>query len=198
MRSAIDTDLGVGEAARDLEEDLVLAFGQQLQAIALPLIWAPGHGQTVGVGGQQPAGHARRNHGVAACDGAYARQQVGRRGVLEEEATRPGPQCRIYVLVEVEGGEDDDPRRALGFDDLAGGLHAVHLGHAHVHQHHVRRQPLRGLDRLAAVRSLTDYLDVWLGVHHHAKRHPHQLLIVGEQHAGRHREALWASGFSCR
>ena len=76
----------------------------------------------MGVGGQQPAGDARRHDGVSAGDRAYRREQIGRRSVLQQEAARSGPQRRVDVLVEVEGGEDDDPRAAVGLDDQPGCL----------------------------------------------------------------------------
>ena len=83
-----------------------------------------------------------------------AESRSARRSVLEQEAARPGPQRRVDVLVEVEGREDDDPRVAVRLDDQPGGLHTVHLRHAHVHQHDVGVQPLGGSrpprDRCAA------------------------------------------------
>ena len=55
--------------------------------------------------------------------------------VLEQESAGSGPQRVVDVLVQVEGGQDEDPRAArAGAGELPGGLDAVHAGHAHVHQ----------------------------------------------------------------
>ena len=65
----------------------------------------------VGPGGElgdQLAGDARREEGVAGGDDPHAGEQVLGRRVLEQEAAGPGPQRAVDVLVEVEGREDQD------------------------------------------------------------------------------------------
>src|SRR6185312_15648853 len=68
-------------------------------------------------------------------DGAHGRDQPLRRGLLEQEPAGPGAQRGVDVLVEVERGEDQHPRRRPGSgQDVFGGGDAVEAGHADVHQ----------------------------------------------------------------
>ena len=69
---------------------------------------------------------------------------------------------------------------ALG-DDAAGGLDAVHPGHPHVHQHHVRVLGLHQPQRGGAVAGLADHRHVVLGVKDQAEAQPQHGLVVGEQ-----------------
>jgi hypothetical protein len=57
-------------------------------------------------------------------------QQLGP-GVLEQEAAGAGLEGAVHVLVEVEGGDDDDRERIVDVrpGELSGGLDAVHVGH---------------------------------------------------------------------
>ena len=75
----------------------------------------------------------------AAHDADRRDELLGRR-VLEQEAARAGSQRGVDVLVEVERGQDQHARSAAGREcSRAGGLDAVHAGHADVHQHDVGR-----------------------------------------------------------
>ncbi len=196
-------DLGVGEAARDQQQHLALARGQLLEPFALSRVEAvvaalvARRRQPVRVGVEQPARDARGDHRVAAGDRPDRGQQVGRLRVLEQEAAGAGAQRRVDVLVEVEGREDDDPGVAAGGDDPARGLDAVELGHAHVHQRHVRPQRLRLGDRLEPVGGLAGDVQVGLTLDHHAERHPHQLLVVDQQDRRAHRTASSRRATGC-
>ena len=130
-------DLGVGEAARDL--------GSTSRSRAVSA--ASGSTGARRGRGRQPvrrsASSSRRvTLGATTAsprrDRADAREQVGRRHVLEQEAARPGTQAGEDVLVEVERRQDEHARAAAGGDDPARGLDAVDPRHAHVHEHDVR------------------------------------------------------------
>jgi hypothetical protein len=76
--------------------------------------------------------------------------------------------------------------------DLLGGLDPGALGHADVHQDHVRHQLLGLLDRLDAVGGLSDYLDVRLVLEDHLQAAPEQRVVVADHYA----EALRPLGLS--
>ena len=147
---------------------------------AIHRIVAPRQRETVGVGVEQAPCDARRDHRVSAGDRTNRREQVRRLRIFEQEATGARSQCRVHVLVQVEGGEDDHTRIAPGVHDPPRRLDAIELRHAHVHQHHVGRKRLHLGHRVEPVRSLPRDLEVLLALDHHAERHPHQLLIVDQ------------------
>ena len=59
--------------------------------------------------------------------------EVFARGVFEEEATGPGAEGGVDIVVGVEGCKHQDPAIGLGEDD-ASGCEPVHVGHADVHE----------------------------------------------------------------
>ena len=65
-------------------------------------------------------------------------------------------------------------------EDPLGRRQAVELGHADVHQHHVRAPAGDDVDRGIAVARLADDGDVGLGVEDHAKAGAQQPLVVGD------------------
>jgi hypothetical protein len=85
--------------------------------------------------------------------------------VLEQEPGRAGSKRCEDVLVEVVGGQDQHPRggRWIQRHELGGRLHPVEVGHANVHQRHVRPEPANLGDGFAAVSCLADDLEVRLG-----------------------------------
>ena len=116
-------------------------------------------------------------------------QQVGGRHVLEQEAARAGAQGGERVLVEVEGREHQHARAAPGVDDPARGLDAVHLRHAHVHEHDIRVELRRQAHCLLAVPRLAHDRQVVLRVEHHAEADAQQRLIVDQEHRRAHSPA---------
>ena len=97
-------DLGVREAAREQPQDLALALGQRRRRFGIGSALRAGVGEAV----EQPAGHGRPEQRVAVGDEPDRVDQVARPDVLEQEAARAGADRRVDVLVEVEGGEDED------------------------------------------------------------------------------------------
>ncbi|MDP9679503.1 hypothetical protein J2S47_000005 [Streptomyces griseoviridis] len=93
-----------------------------------------------GEGVDESAGQARGNDAVAGRHGPDADDEFLGACVFEEEAGRAGSQGLVGVLVEVEGGQDQDPRATAGLGDAAGGLDAVDAGHPDVHQDDVGAQ----------------------------------------------------------
>jgi hypothetical protein len=104
--------------------------------------------------------------------------------VLDDEAAGPGADGLEHVLVELEGGEDDDAHlgQPVVGGDRAGGGQAVGARHADVHEHDVGPLPPGELHRLLAVTGLADHRDVVLGVEQRPEARPHQVLVIGEQH----------------
>ena len=112
-------------------------------------------------------------------------QQLGRLGVLDQEAAGAGLERFVDVLVTFEGGEDQDfdAGHALVGTDPPGCLQTIDAGHPDVHQHDVGAMLACERDGLGAVFGLTDDFDVVSGVQQHAKAGADQRLIVGEQDA---------------
>jgi hypothetical protein len=104
---------------------------------------------------------------VSSRDCADRRDQLLRRVVLEHEPARAGPERFVDVLVEAERREDQDPRRLVRRQDAPGCLEAVELGHADVHQDHVRIKT-RGLGH--GLESVARF------------RHDFHVLLAGQQH----------------
>ena len=70
-------------------------------------------------------------------------------------------------------------------EQLPGRLDPVDLGHADVHQHDIRRDAARLLDRLSPVGRLADDLEVGLRLEDHPEAGAHECLVVDDQHAHR-------------
>ena len=100
----------------------------------------PQVGELGRVGVEQAPGDAGGDHGVARRHRTDGRRQLGGRHVLEQEAAGPEAQGGEGVLVEVEGGQDEHPRRGGLGHHPPGGLDPVHPRHPHVHQDHVGPQ----------------------------------------------------------
>ena len=136
-------DLVVGQALADQRDDLALAVGERGQPLGGA---APRSGRlreansaisrrvTRGDSSASPAG-----------DRPHRPQQVGRLGVLDQEAAGPGAERLEDVLVELEGGQHDHPRCRPGRvgGDPPGRLEPVDARHPDVHQHHVGLQVAR-------------------------------------------------------
>jgi len=135
---------------------------------------------------EQAAGHAGGEQGVAPGHHPHALDELGGSHVLEHEATRSGAQGGEDVLVDVVGGEDDDPDRAARLHDPPGGRDAVDRGHADVHEHDVRPGLADEGDGLVAVGGLADDLDVVPGVEDHPEAHPYQRLVIDDHHPDGH------------
>ena len=133
----------------------------------------------------EAAGDGRRQERVTAGHDADAGDEIGGGRSLEQEAARACAQRFVHVLIDLEGREHQHSRGVLPAEsgDLPGGLQPVHLGHLDVHEHDVRIELLRELDRLGAVPRLADDLEVGLGLEDQAEARPHELLVVGQQHA---------------
>jgi hypothetical protein len=112
-------DLGVGHACRYQGYDLALAVGQRVEQA--------GRCSRAGVvqreeAGDQPSGGGGREQGVAAGDGPDRVEQRVRARSLAEESAGSGSQRLEDVLVDLEGGQDQDldPGQVLIGRDLAG------------------------------------------------------------------------------
>ena len=106
---------------------------------------------------------------------------LGRTRRFDKEGARsclPGTHHKVRCLV---GSEHHHGGGAL-FRYLTGGLNAVHVPHANIHQDHVRMELLRKRDGLLAGRGLTDDLIVHLpenALDHLAD----QVVILDNQHS---------------
>ena len=121
----------------------------------------------------------RRLAAVYLADGLH---QVGRAGVLQQVAQRPGLDGREDVVVAGEAGQHQDAGRQVAPGQAADRLQAVHPGHEQVHQHHVRAQPLHQPHRRLAVGRLADHLQFGLGGQQRLHAAAHDRLVVHHHH----------------
>ena len=115
------------------------------------------------------------------------RYELFGRLVLQDEAAGAGAECLVDVLVEVEGGEDQDPGLVVCREDPPGGLKPVELRHPYVHQHDVGLKTRGLMNGLAAGAGLGHHIDVPLAGEQHPEARPHHRLIVGHEDADAHR-----------
>lgn len=89
------------------------------------------------------------------------------------------------MVVGVVGGQDEDTDayQVVVGGDQAGGLDAVEVGHADVHDHDVGAGAAGKPDGLAAGAGLADDRHVGGGLDEHREGLPDQGLVVGEQYA---------------
>src|SRR5215471_7058898 len=100
-------DLAVGEPGGEPGEDGPFPAGEPAeQGIAVGLL--AGVGEQVDELVDEPPGRGGGEDRLAAGHGADGGQQFSRRGVLEEESAGAGLEPGEDVLVQVEGGEDQD------------------------------------------------------------------------------------------
>ena len=142
----------------------------------------PGIGEQGGELVDEPPGRGGGEDRVAAGDGADGGEQLGRRRVLQQEAAGAGLEPGEDVLVEVEGGEDEDLAGRAGGGDRGGRRDPVHARHPDVHQHDVGVQGRCHADPGRPVAGLADDLDVGLGLQDQPEPHPEQGLIIDEQY----------------
>jgi hypothetical protein len=118
-------------------------------------------------------------------------REAARGRFFQHEAAGPCPQGGVDVLVEVEGGQDED--LDLGgvvvLLDLPGGLDPVLAGHADVHEHDVRVVPAGQGDRLGPVAGLAEDGHAGGGVDQDPEAAPDQRLVVRDDHADGHETA---------
>jgi len=122
-----------GQPVRDQHENLALARGELGQCLRR----RPQRVRLPREVRDQPVGNVRRQQRLPRGDDADGRQQLLGRPFLEQEPARAGPQRAEHVLVEIERGQDQHPRRRPADRDPPGGLDAVQHRHADVHEHHV-------------------------------------------------------------
>src|SRR5215469_16082635 len=97
----------------------------------------------------EPARHPRCEQRLASSHHADGVEKPLRRYVLEQESRGSGPQRLEYVVVEVEGRQDQHTGTStLAGRELPGRLDTVGAGHPHVHQNYVRAQPAAECDGL--------------------------------------------------
>src|ERR1700693_5103376 len=93
----------------------------------------------------------RRTQGVAAGCRSHCIGELARSHVLEEKTTSAGPQCFVYVLAAVEGGENDNARRVRKFQQAPRGFDSITDWHSNVYQRHVRLETAGQFDRLEPI-----------------------------------------------
>jgi hypothetical protein len=104
--------------------------------------------------------------------------QILRRGGLDQEPGRAGPQRAQHVLVGVEGGQHHHGRRVGQLADPLNCGDPVHPGHPQVHQHHVGPGAHHRLDPRRPVVRLVHHLDGGRRAEDRAQVRAHHGLIV--------------------
>src|SRR6185503_9086440 len=113
-----------------------------------------------GAGGDARVDGGLGQRGVALGRGLDALDELVGRGVLEQVAAGARVERGEDAALVGERRQDDDLRVRVGVLDALRGLHAVGAVHLQVHQHDVRAQRARGLDRLLAARDGADDVEV--------------------------------------
>ena len=128
------------------------------------------------VGGEQ---------GFAGRDDAYAGEQVGGRCVFQQEPARACVQGFVHVLVQVEGGQDEDAYIGASVvgQDAAGRVEAVHDGHPDVHQDDVGLGADDEVDGRCSVGGAADDVEVGCSVEQHLESCADQGLVVDDRDA---------------
>ena len=125
-------DLRIGQTLGDQAEHLGFARRERGE---FGLGWGGCVGPQPGELAYEAAGDGGREQCFACGDDPHRVEQPLGGDVFEQEAAGPGAQRVVDVLVQVEGGEDEDARPARsGSGELPGGFDAVHARHADVHE----------------------------------------------------------------
>ena len=106
--------------------------------------------------------------------------------VLEHEPARAGSERLVDVLVEIEGGQDQDPSIAVRRQDASSRLEPVELGHADVHQDDRGMESRRLVHGLEPVARLGDDFDLLFAGEQHAEAGADHRLVVGDENTDRH------------
>jgi hypothetical protein len=106
--------------------------------------------------------------------------------VFEEKAARTGTNCGVHVLVQVEGGQHENPRRIVRSDDLPGRLDPIKVRHANIHEDDIGPQLGREAHRFRPVVGFTDNLEVGSRLNDQAESVADERLVVGDQDANAH------------
>jgi hypothetical protein len=114
-------------------------------------------------------------------DGMHRRQQLLGPGTLEQEPRGACAQCAEDVVVLLESRQDQHPGCGSYPCQHIGGADPVQVGHANIHQHHIRGQPARLFDGLAPGSRLANDLDVGVGGEQFDQPGAHQAVVVGDQ-----------------
>src|SRR6202042_740183 len=101
-------DLVVAHARGNPGEHLALPVGEYRQRGGVEWLGRAAPGDA----GDERAGDAWRQQGIAAGDHPDGADEVFRLGVLDQEAARPGPDRLEDILVRLVGGENDDAHAA--------------------------------------------------------------------------------------
>src|SRR5581483_850366 len=95
-------------------------------------------------------------------------------------------ECLVDVLVEVEGGQNQDSCTVVLGEDASGRLEPVQLGHADVHEDDGGAVARRLLDGFETVARFGDDLDVLFFGEENAEAGADHRLVVGDEDADRH------------
>ena len=138
----------------------------------------------------QMLGDARGQQRLTGRDKSDAGEQFGGRGVLEHEPAGAGAERGEDVLVEVEGGQDQDAYAgaAVVGQDSPGGFETVHDGHPDVHQDDVGLGAEDEVDGFDTVCGAADDVDVGRRLEEDAESGAQQGLVVDHGNAD-HRDS---------
>src|SRR3990172_1019578 len=159
-----------------------------VSSAAMSTIWpeGPGGPPPAAPSLAHPSGDGWCQRRVASRHGADGVDDVLGRRILEQEAAGAGAQRLESVFVEIEGGQDEDPRRGLDGDDAPGRLEPVDARHADVQDRHGRPEAPHQADGLGTVGTLADDAQVGLAVEDHPQPGAGQRLIVGDDDVDGH------------
>lgn len=131
VASLMNSSLAISRLDGPLAVSLSTHFARgQRRQLGRPFVPSPGVSGLLGERFDQAAGDAGREERVSPADRRHRGEQLLRPRVLEWKAAGTGTQGAVDILVQVEGGQDEDPGqrvRRVG-EDLLGGRDAAHAG----------------------------------------------------------------------
>ena len=165
------------------------AVGRRLKNLGLP-------GGQGGVPEDERVGGQRRvDNSQPGMDPAHRLGQLGGRGILDDEAVRPGLNGAPQESGTPEGRHDEDPRGRQPLQETRGRAQPVGAGHVNVHEDDVGPVLERDEQNIVPVPDLGDDLDVGLQGEQCGQRPAHHGLVIGQHHSD-HRSAPSSQGSS--
>src|ERR1017187_8642064 len=145
---------------------------------------APSAGAAAKISAQHHLGPPGSEEELMLAECFQGRDEVVARILLENIAPGARAQHIVYHLVRFMHGQNQDPNTRVAFQNLAGGLQAVHIGHGDVHHDDVRPETGGGSHGFAARGGFPAHIPVGAGVSYQpGDAPPYPLMIIHQQYS---------------
>ena len=166
-------NLSVGQSSCNESEDLQFATSEITKAFGYPSCWSQGFREYA---------HKTPHYGwiekcVSSDHSADGSHKLCRRAVFEQESTGSRLECLEDIFVFIKRREHEHPA-PTSRQDASGRVKPVKNWHLNVHQNHVRGEAGDLVDRLCAVRCLSNNQQVEFAVEDYFQACAYQRLII--------------------